>query len=82
MYIGDTDTLCVAGRNLLVIGSQCKSLAGLSCLPDVGEKLYEAMTDPNEGVASRPWTFPGSDQPDGRRGEEGNGNGVRAGRKR
>ena len=50
---GDADTPCVGGRNLLVIGSQCKSLPELSFLPDVATKLYEAMTDPDRG-ACRP----------------------------
>jgi hypothetical protein len=40
----------VGGRNLLVIGSQCKSLLELSFLPDVATKLYEAMTDPERGA--------------------------------
>ena len=40
----------MGGRNLLVIGSQCKSLPELSFLPDAAEKLYEAMTDPERGA--------------------------------
>ena len=40
----------MAGRNLLVIGSQCGSLPELSFLPDVATRLYEAMTDPERGA--------------------------------
>ena len=40
----------MGGRNLLVIGSQCKSLPKLSFLPGVATKLYEAMTDPERGA--------------------------------
>jgi hypothetical protein len=40
----------VGGRNLLVIGSQCRSLAQLSFLPDVATKLYQAMNDPDRGA--------------------------------
>ena len=40
----------MGGRNLLVIGSQCKSLPELSFLPDVATKLYKAMTDPERGA--------------------------------
>lgn len=49
----DIDTSRVGGRNLLVIGSQCKSLPKLSFLPDVAAKLYETMTDLERG-ACRP----------------------------
>jgi hypothetical protein len=48
--MASTDTPCVGGRNLLVIGSQCWSLPELSFLPDVATKLYEAMTDPERGA--------------------------------
>jgi flagellar biosynthesis regulator FlbT len=40
----------MGGRNLLVIGSQCRNLPKLSFLPDVAAKLYEAMTDPERGA--------------------------------
>ena len=40
----------MAGRNLLVIGSQCGSLPELSFLPDVATRLYKAMTDPERGA--------------------------------
>ena len=40
----------MAGRNLLVIGSQCGSLPELSFLPDVATRLYEAMIDPERGA--------------------------------
>ncbi len=40
----------MGGRNLLVIGSQCRSLPELSFLPDIATKLYEAMTDPERGA--------------------------------
>ena len=43
----------MGGRNLLVIGSQCKSLPELSFLPDIAAKLYETMTDLERG-ACRP----------------------------
>src|SRR5262249_51531710 len=48
--MANTDTSCMGGRNLLVIGSQCKSLPELSFLPHVATKLYEVMTDPERGA--------------------------------
>jgi hypothetical protein len=49
----DRQNVSMGGRNLIVIGSQCKSLPELSFLPDVASKLYETMTDPDRG-ACRP----------------------------